>query len=882
MKNILFLLTLFPIFCMAQIEQPATIYGKKENRLDIIQSLRIPTRCGTPQGTVFASYDSSRAAIMYDSCNNVFYIYNPRLNHWDAGSSGLQSVTDIGNTTTDTIIAEAIRTKRFLPYIYAEPDFEIDVFPDIQNMTYYAPADSRKMFNWVKDNQVSQNIQAVLMLGDLTNFNTTAEWDTVHAQMSILDGIGSSFPYVATVGNHDYGNGFNPAPRDATNYKVHFGPSRYSGKPWFKGYYGAASENFYVSFDVGTRKFFVIALEFLPRDAILTWAGNLCDSLYTADPNRDVIITTHAYQSWTGQLANDTTVYSGSTYGMSADNDGQEMWDKFVKKKPNIKFVFNGHFIVFNYNYITYTQDPSPGIGLTGKIQATGDNGNLVNQIFVNYQDDTAGGQGYFMRMKFHPSTNKIDVSYFSAVKNANDNRASLQPYVIDDQSIAIKNSITTTGVLSAGGEIRTPGFLKSEQIKNNQVVYGREDHSLRTTDSLAYFQKETNGVKAGLYVKPKVTTDTLHVDFQADFNNKAYAVWRGNRTSPTALNIVHDFTDTTASGGPSGFFGFQNSKKYPLPPYFDTRTSFTADANVPQSRIIGHCGTCPGSRFYTYNEIFLADNSVVSSYPDIGDYQYESRQQIRGGASSVNRANTSGLEMGAFISQLFIVSNVDHLGKFFAFKDNITTFDQGNAVDQYYSFYTNHGTTKHIRSWGFYQATALQRNFFKGQTLIGDSSVANASTAQLYINGTVKIVDGNQTDGKVFTSDANGLGSWQSNSGTYTPTITGGANFSSSSGIVGKYQRVGNIVSVTIAGTVTPTAGGSSVIFDVSLPTAYPSNFTAQMDAFGGGAASFAGSNENIFALANTTDDRFQLSMSAVGSTSGRFFAIEIKYEIK
>lgn len=633
----------------------------------------------------------------------------------------------------DTIIAKAVRTKALLPDTTSEVDFEIDIFPDLQNMTYYAPADSRAMFNWVVANKNIENIKAVIGVGDITNFNTLPEWDTASAQFGLLDA--ANIPYVAVVGNHDYGNGFNPAPRDATNYLSRFGPSRYTSSTWYKGHYpGSSNENFYVSFEVGRRKFFVLALEFLPRDAVLTWAGNLLDSLQTADPTRDVIITTHAYQSWTGQLANDTTVYSINTYGMTSDNTGQDMWDKLVKKHENIRYVFNGHFIVFDY--YNGVQQPSPAKGLTGLIQATGENGNLVNQIFVNYQDDTAGGRGYFMRLKFKPTTNKVDVSFYSAVLNQNDPR--MTAYTIDDRSLAIKNSITSTGVISSESEIRTAGSFRSEALNNAQVAYVGNDHRIISNPNMRYIEKEDHGTAAGLYVLPKVTSDTMHIDAQADFNSKAYAVWRTNRTSPTSINIVADLTDTTTSSAPTGVFQIYSGKKYVLPPNFDTRTSFTADANVPQTRSLGACETCPNGRFYTYNEIFLADGATISSNT-VGDYQYQSRQQIRGGASSVNRAHTTSLEMGGFVSQLFIVGNVDTLGKFVAFKDMPTTYDQGNAVKEYYSFQTNHGTSKHIRSWGFYSGSSFQRNYFKGLTMIGDSTVANAGSANLFVDGRVR-----------------------------------------------------------------------------------------------------------------------------------------------
>lgn len=770
--TIILILMLASLLAKAQIETPATLYGKQENRGTFKKSLKYPTGCGSPSAT-YPSTDSSQAGLYYDSCLHRMWNYDPATNKWTSGNAGgdLQQTTDLGNKTRDTIIADAVMTRRLLGDTLDDDDFEIIVVPDIQNQIHDFPAHSRAIFNWVSANKVSRNIKAVIGLGDITNNNTVAEMDTASHQFGLLDAAG--VPYLAIVGNHDYGIGFNPAGRDATNYNNFFGPSRYVSSPWYAGHMpGGGNENFFIKFDAGKRKFMAVGLEFLPRDTALNWASRIIDSVYAVEPDRDVIISTHAYMSWTGQLASDTTVYSTSTYGMSADNDGVEMWNKLIRKKPSIKFVFNGHYIVFNYNYSTSTQDPSPGIGLARHNQVTGDNGNLINQMYSDYQDDTLGGRGYVMRLKFKPRTNTIDVDFYSTYLNVVDTRSTsgTLPFTVNEKAIEVKNTITATGNVVAQGEIRA-ATIKSDSLGNNQVPYVGQDHVLETTknDSLAYYRKETNGVKAGLYVKPKVTTDTVHVDAMADFNNKAYAVWRANRASPTSLNLIADFSaDTTTSAGPSAVFGFQTGKKYTLPAFFDIRTSFTADANVPQARLLGACETCPNSRHYTYNEIFLADNAVVSS-STVGDYQFQSRQQIRGGASSVSRANTSNLEMGAFLSQLFVVSNVDHLGKFFAFKDQVTTFNQGNAVDQYYSFYTNHGAANHVRSWGFYQASTLQKNFFKGGLLLGDSTLAEAGSNVLYTNGGVRL-NGlpTGTAAKIIFADANGNLSLGDTTGLY------------------------------------------------------------------------------------------------------------------
>lgn len=71
-------------------------------------TLQIPTVCGVP---TLKSNVTKKAAIAFDSCNNRFYQYNPKTAAWSyLGSGGgvsqdLQSVTDIGATTTNTITA---------------------------------------------------------------------------------------------------------------------------------------------------------------------------------------------------------------------------------------------------------------------------------------------------------------------------------------------------------------------------------------------------------------------------------------------------------------------------------------------------------------------------------------------------------------------------------------------------------------------------------------------------------------------------------------------------------------------------------------------------------------------------------------------------------
>jgi hypothetical protein len=70
---------------------------------------------------------------------------------------------------------------------------------------------------------------------------------------------------------------------------------------------------------------------------------------------------------------------------------------------------------------------------------------------------------------------------------------------------------------------------------------------------------------------------------------------------------------------------------------------------------------------------------------------------------------------------------------------------------------------------------------------------------------------------------------------GTYTPTITNGANVAASTAFVNTYLKVGNIVIIAFRCDVDPTASTTATSFEFSLPVA--TNFASNLDASGAGA---------------------------------------------
>ena len=73
-----------------------------------------------------------------------------------------------------------------------------------------------------------------------------------------------------------------------------------------------------------------------------------------------------------------------------------------LRKHPNLIMVLSGHF--------------TGGSG--ARRSDLGDNGNLVNQLFADYQDYANGGTGWLRIMTFHPTTNSISVQSYSPYLN--------------------------------------------------------------------------------------------------------------------------------------------------------------------------------------------------------------------------------------------------------------------------------------------------------------------------------------------------------------------------------------------------------------------------------------------------------------------------------
>jgi hypothetical protein len=92
-KLILFLLVFASAKVSAQVYQEMPQYGYRANRMAFDSTLQIPTVCGVPTLKSIVKTNKN-GAIAYDSCNAIFYTYNPKTQTWSAVSGGGGGATD--------------------------------------------------------------------------------------------------------------------------------------------------------------------------------------------------------------------------------------------------------------------------------------------------------------------------------------------------------------------------------------------------------------------------------------------------------------------------------------------------------------------------------------------------------------------------------------------------------------------------------------------------------------------------------------------------------------------------------------------------------------------------------------------------------------------
>lgn len=285
-------------------------------------------------------------------------------------------------------------------------DYTLAVVPDIQCITQGYPAMVGTLTDYLVANANSKKIGATLTVGDLTNGVHSGvktfdqQYSTIRKEFSKLNGV---MPYVFVPGNHDYDDECKTN-QNLTYFNKYLKIDEISKwQEWGGSYSSNSVVNAYYLMEFGGVKYIIFGLDFGPSDDVLEW----CCEVTERYPDRRLIVCTHNILEGDGMMTNPTTGSAAQAYGFSKYvdvNSPQEMWDKWLKKYPNVFMTFCGHVI-------------SDDIQIN---QMVGDNGNVVSHFLVNGQGllMNCGEESLVALLTFDEKNQVLYFNYYSTVQD--------------------------------------------------------------------------------------------------------------------------------------------------------------------------------------------------------------------------------------------------------------------------------------------------------------------------------------------------------------------------------------------------------------------------------------------------------------------------------
>ena len=273
--------------------------------------------------------------------------------------------------------------------------FAIAVVPDTQFYAESHPEIFHKQMQWIADTAQKYNTRFMIQVGDVTQTSADAEWVVARDAFLRLKG---KVPFASAPGNHDYG-GKLQVNTHRSAFSVRLPVAFFKDMPTFGGVYDKQPEkadNQWHQFEAGGRKWLVIGLEYVPRMDVLRWAGDVI----IAHPEHSVLVFTHAYlDPRTNERIKISASADKSTVESNEKPDitqGEDLWQKVAAKHPNVVMVLCGHASYTNHRV------------------STGEAGQKVQEMVVDYQRDVNGGNGWMRLLQVLPDGKTVRCQDFS------------------------------------------------------------------------------------------------------------------------------------------------------------------------------------------------------------------------------------------------------------------------------------------------------------------------------------------------------------------------------------------------------------------------------------------------------------------------------------
>ena len=294
--------------------------------------------------------------------------------------------------------------------LYEADDYSIAVIPDPQIMTHWRqqslPSINNYLINY--NNQNANKLAMTICVGDNADgYNADFPEYTLDYQFSAMKKVYSELyeqgiKWVTTPGNHDYDDNATKT-RDLSYYNKYFSYDEISNYDYFlESYKEDQTQNAAYTFEAGGVPYLVISIEFGSDDLVLNWANELVEN----NPDKRVIVFTHAYIGGDGEIIDNNNPNSATKYGFANyvdTNSPIEVFEKFISQHENIFMVLSGHV-------------PSDDILL--KV-SEGKKGNKIMQFLIDAQGALGGGaESLVSMMTFDEKNQTVSINYVNTMTN--------------------------------------------------------------------------------------------------------------------------------------------------------------------------------------------------------------------------------------------------------------------------------------------------------------------------------------------------------------------------------------------------------------------------------------------------------------------------------
>ncbi len=382
------------------------------------------------------------------------------------------------------------------------------------------------LYKYIVDNVDDFNTQYVIGVGDITDNNTEAHWGVAKKAITQMDG---KIGYSLVRGNHDVENGYIVESTSMFNkYFANHTPytSQFTGQNGGVMVDGSV-HNTWTTFKMGTVDYLVLNIDWYMSDAAVEWAKGVVES----HPDHKIIVATHSYISNDGTHINDNFKFGASGYrGITPDepnNDGDDLWQKFISQYENIQMVLCGHIM-------------SERIVVE---QRKGVHGNTVTEILVNQQgidaiNNPQAGVGFVTNFYFNEDQTKLEIETYAT---------GLSQYYRPDNQLTID--------LTAEGEVHTCVIAANKPMGEgtqenpylvsdaNNLLWIADNTVAGSTASLdgVYF-KQTNDIDLkGQTIRPigvYFNSDTDMQAFGGMYDGNGFAIKNGTVTASKANQL--------------------------------------------------------------------------------------------------------------------------------------------------------------------------------------------------------------------------------------------------------------------------------------------------------------------------------------------------------